>query len=162
MRIIIMRHGQAVNQAATDAIRPLTDKGRQDARAVGKWLVQQSHQAGIKPDVVLISPYLRAQQTAAEVLAEAPQWPREEVDWITPDNNPSQVLMQLAARPESVIMLVSHQPLVSGLLALLIGEQAASAIAFTPATAVILDGEMIAFDSMRLVLACDPDKSLGF
>ena len=157
MRLIIMRHGQAVAQAATDALRPLTEKGRHDALAVGKWLLQQSNQARIAPDIVLISPYARAQQTAAQVLAEAPQWSREDVGWITPDDSPSQVVRQLAARSESAIMLVSHQPLVSGLLALLVGEQAASRIAFTPATAVILEGEMIAFGAMRLVGVCDPD-----
>lgn len=162
MRIIIMRHGQAVNQAATDALRPLTDKGQHDARAVGQWLVRQLQQAEIasekEPEIVLVSPYVRAQQTAAQVLAVAPQWPREEADWITPDNVPSQVIRQLAARSESAIMLVSHQPLVSGLLAMLIGEEAASAIAFTPATAVILEGEMIGFGAMQLVASCIPEQ----
>jgi phosphohistidine phosphatase len=147
MKLIIMRHGQAVPNAASDSERSLTAKGEKDAFMLGKWLINQRYE----PEVVLISPYLRARQTAAQVLAQTTPWSSEEATWITPEGSPLQVIKLLSQRPESSIMLVSHQPLVSNLLALLVDEQCSREIPFTPATIVILEGDAIALGVMQLV-----------
>ena len=52
-----------------DADVPLSDLGRQQAEAFGRWLAEQP--ADRQPDVVLVSPYLRAAQTADHVLEAA-------------------------------------------------------------------------------------------
>ena len=52
-----------------DADVPLSDLGRQQASAFGRWLGEQP--ADRQPDVVLVSPYLRAAQTADIVLETA-------------------------------------------------------------------------------------------
>jgi phosphohistidine phosphatase len=150
MQLIIMRHGQAIAHARTDEERALTEQGRHDAYAVGNWLIENDYSA----DVLLVSPYLRAQQTAAQMLSQLPQWRKEDVSWITPEDAPMVVIQQLAKRSEPSIMLVSHQPLVGELLRLLIGERDAELIAFNPATLVVLEGEMIAVDAMQLIAVC--------
>lgn len=71
------------------------------------------------PDVILASPYVRAQQTAA-LVREQLQMRRGivTVDWATPDDDPLAVLDHLAERSEGTVLLVSHQPLVGQLLSL--------------------------------------------
>jgi broad specificity phosphatase PhoE len=46
---------------------PLSDTGRQQAAAVGRWLAERP--AGERPEVAVVSPYLRARQTAEIALA---------------------------------------------------------------------------------------------
>ena len=58
MKLWVLRHGQAEARAATDAQRPLTETGRQEALRMGE------HLQGETLEVILASPYLRAQQTA--------------------------------------------------------------------------------------------------
>ena len=52
-----------------DADVPLSDLGRRQAAALGRWIAEQPPE--LLPDAVLTSPYLRARQTADILLAEA-------------------------------------------------------------------------------------------
>jgi 2,3-bisphosphoglycerate-dependent phosphoglycerate mutase len=52
-----------------DADVPLSDLGRRQAEAFGRWLAEQPSEQ--KPQVVLVSPYERARETADVVLATA-------------------------------------------------------------------------------------------
>lgn len=77
-RLIIVRHGQSAGNVARDAATealadrialdvrdadvPLSELGREQARALGHWFA--SGPADERPDVLLSSPYLRACQTA--------------------------------------------------------------------------------------------------
>jgi broad specificity phosphatase PhoE len=79
----LLRHGQSLGNAANDRARaedlerldlterdmdvPLSDLGRQQATAFGRWLREQTE----RPDVVLTSPYARAAQTAQLVVDAA-------------------------------------------------------------------------------------------
>ena len=72
----VVRHGQSAGNVARDeahasgALRialtqrdvdvPLSELGREQAESLGKWFARRD----IRPDVMLASPYLRAQQTA--------------------------------------------------------------------------------------------------
>lgn len=120
MRLLILRHGEAEVRAATDAERALTARGAAQAQAVGRWLASQ----GLCPEAVVSSPYRRAQETAAAVLAGA-AWPCEVptvlCEALVPEGDPRQVERWLAARPESVVLVVSHMPLVAQLLSWLDG-----------------------------------------
>lgn len=113
MKLWILRHGQAEPHAATDAKRPLTECGRQEVLGMAQRLLQEP------PDVILASPYLRAQQTA-ELVREQLSMRRAvvTVDWATPDDAPLAVLDHIAERSETSVLLVSHQPLVGQLLSL--------------------------------------------
>lgn len=80
----LIRHGQSAGNVARDAAHlggltrialdhrdvdvPLSDLGRQQARALGHWFA--SGQAGATPEIILASPYVRALETA-EIFREA-------------------------------------------------------------------------------------------
>ena len=62
MEVYLLRHGIAHDDSPTgkDADRPLTEEGRRKLRDVMKAIAN----AGVKPDAIVSSPYLRARQTA--------------------------------------------------------------------------------------------------
>ena len=60
-----MRHGDAALDAASDAVRPLTQSDRDDTRLMATWLKGQQ----VEIARVLVSPFLRAEQTL-EVVGE--------------------------------------------------------------------------------------------
>lgn len=67
VRIHLLRHahaGDSYEWAGSDDLRPLTRKGRAQSEALGTFL--EAH--AIRPDVIVSSPKLRAQQTA-EIVA---------------------------------------------------------------------------------------------
>ena len=80
-RVWIVRHGESAGNVARDAAQaarapridiglrdvdvPLSDLGRRQAQALGRWFAEKD--ASERPDVLLVSPYLRARQTAAAI-----------------------------------------------------------------------------------------------
>ncbi|QAY77121.1 histidine phosphatase family protein [Sphingosinicella sp. BN140058] len=82
-RIWLVRHGQSAGNVARDAadaaglpiidlaVRdvdvPLSDLGRDQARALGEWFSRLPEEE--KPQVILSSPYVRAQETARAICA---------------------------------------------------------------------------------------------
>lgn len=58
-RLFLLRHAQALNEAPSDAVRPLSPRGLEDARALGQLMARKS----FVPDGVLCSPALRTRQT---------------------------------------------------------------------------------------------------
>ncbi len=65
-QLIVMRHAKTEQGAPSDRARELTSRGRRDARAAGRWLADN----GLSPDLVLVSPAVRARSTAELVSAE--------------------------------------------------------------------------------------------
>src|ERR1700677_1598356 len=66
MLLYLLRHAEAVEQAESDAVRSLTEKGVAQARKVGKFCVKN----GFIPAIILTSPLKRAEQTARLVATE--------------------------------------------------------------------------------------------
>ena len=67
LRIHLLRHahaGDAFEWIGDDDLRPLTKKGRRQSERLGAFL--EAH--GVRPDVIVSSPLVRAQQTA-EIVA---------------------------------------------------------------------------------------------
>src|SRR5580765_1770950 len=64
-RLVVVRHSKTEAWSTTDHARALTDRGRRDARDLGRWL------KGIRvvPEVVLVSSATRALETA-ELMVE--------------------------------------------------------------------------------------------
>ena len=63
MQLFLMRHGEASLNAPSDRERKLTDNGRIQTGDMANWLARQvSHF-----DLVIVSPYLRSQQTWQKV-----------------------------------------------------------------------------------------------
>ena len=114
--ILIMRHGEAVPMQAKDEMRVLTQKGQAQANEMGWWL--KSHYA---PDAVLVSPYLRAQQTAEQVLALNPVEFNETCKDIIPSGDAAFAVDYLetliSLHPQyKTWLVVAHMPIVSYLV----------------------------------------------
>jgi len=151
MRLWILRHGQAEPHAAIDADRSLTPAGQAEVRAMGGLLARQPL------DAILASPYVRAQQTAALVRSElgfaqdvgtAP--------WLTPDDNPSEVVRFLSERSDRHLLLVSHQPLVSQLISLLVEGNRAAHYPMPTAALACIDLDFVAAGLGTLVVLSVP------
>nr|WP_113865051.1 phosphohistidine phosphatase SixA [Brenneria salicis]NMN91019.1 phosphohistidine phosphatase SixA [Brenneria salicis ATCC 15712 = DSM 30166]RBP66513.1 phosphohistidine phosphatase SixA [Brenneria salicis ATCC 15712 = DSM 30166]RLM32036.1 phosphohistidine phosphatase SixA [Brenneria salicis ATCC 15712 = DSM 30166] len=125
MQVLIMRHGDAVPDAASDAQRPLSGRGCDESRQMAFWLNDQQ----IDIDRVLVSPYLRAQRTLDVVQAILPL-PEENdcLTELTPGGDAQLVcyyLQTLAKEGTNAALVVSHLPLVGYLVASLCpGENA--------------------------------------
>lgn len=117
VRLFIMRHGQAEPLQADDSSRALTLHGQNEAISSANWLRQQINEI----DLMLVSPYVRAQQTAQHVTQVVGTPSRQEtLDMITPSGIASEVHDYLDAsinlyKPNN-ILLVSHMPFVSYLV----------------------------------------------
>ena len=123
MWVHLLRHGIAVDPgdpaAPTDPERFLTEKGKVRARAAAKGMAA----IGIAPDLVLVSPYVRAQQTAdiaVEVLG-AHGIPRETIDALIPMGDPSRVIDVMRASGKQSVLCVGHAPNLDLLAARLVG-----------------------------------------
>lgn len=152
MRLWLLRHGQAVERAASDAERELTEAGRLEVRQAARRL------AGRPLAAILASPYVRARQTAELVRDElgfggaflnAP--------WLTPESDPREALLHLEAYEAKEILLVTHQPLVGILGGLLIHGHRQQPLPMRTASLAELEGEMAAAGLMTLKTLSHPD-----
>lgn len=122
MDLYILRHGTAENFAPSDAERALTEYGRAQASSLAEFFAELSIDTVSGHAKAFISPYLRTQQTAQLAFAEAPLIERENSNAVLSEA-PTAAAMELidSALDEGVetLILVSHQPLVGTLIALL-------------------------------------------
>lgn len=121
-RLVLVRHGKAVVDApdGTDHSRALAPRGAGQAASTAAWLAE--HGLG-SPDLVLVSSALRTAQTW-EAMAPAlhPGTVREEPDLY--DTSSRALVHLVAATPEEVgvLVLVGHEPVVSGAASALAGD----------------------------------------
>lgn len=122
MRIYLVRHGDAVPEedAGSDRDRWLSAKGREHARVLGKLLREER----IEPDAILSSPLPRAVQTA-EILAQALDYLGivTSLRCLEPSAQPRVAANEIMTRGRAVIV-VSHEPAISSLGAMLLGRPA--------------------------------------
>ena len=97
----LLRHGDAA-EGSPDAVRPLTDKGREQARAAGRALKK----LGVKPAACLTSPKLRAADTGRIACEELGIEPRLEPKLAGGPFDPE----ALAAGLGDDVLLVGHDP----------------------------------------------------
>ncbi|GGI83566.1 phosphohistidine phosphatase SixA [Shewanella gelidii] len=121
MQLYLMRHGEAGFNAASDKERTLTNSGRYHTKLMSNWLCQQVADF----DLVLVSPYLRAQQTWQEISQHFPS-PRKwlVLDDIIPAGDPTTAADVLLAYAEQYkadkVLVISHMPLLGYLVAELV------------------------------------------
>jgi phosphohistidine phosphatase len=65
--LVVMRHAKAEQAASSDAERPLTARGHDDAATAGGWLRDQ----GVDPDAALVSAAVRTRETWEQVAGAA-------------------------------------------------------------------------------------------
>lgn len=118
MKIFIMRHGEAEHYASSDAERALTERGQNASLKVA---LKCSGKGFSNFDKVLVSPYLRAQQTWTTISQTFTGTDVETCDDITPYGQSDQVFDYISALVEQhnfdSMLLVSHLPLVGYLTA---------------------------------------------
>jgi phosphohistidine phosphatase len=122
VNIFLLRHGIAAEPGApgikTDAERPLIPKGEQRLREAAAGMEKM----GLSFDVIISSPYLRAKQTA-EIVAKILKLEKNLAisSDLIPGGNPQALIRHLNGlkpAPEN-ILLVGHEPYLSGLISLL-------------------------------------------
>lgn len=145
MTLWLLRHGEAEPRARSDAERALTERGRKEVRKSAERL------RGRPLQHILVSPYLRAQQTA-EIVREVLglTLPLAVVDWATPDDSPRVAASHLDAYPGDCL-LVSHNPLLGYLTSFLQHGHLQEPLLLHTASLVELDGELAIPGLMHLV-----------
>ena len=108
-RLILLRHGKAESVAATggDFERGLTERGRRDAALIGRVLAE----AGMAPDLALVSAARRARETWEEA---APSFPGARLEnsrllYLASSEQLAQ-LVATAAEPVNSLIIVGHNP----------------------------------------------------
>ncbi|MCR5535945.1 MAG: phosphohistidine phosphatase SixA [Succinivibrio sp.] len=107
MRIIIMRHGEAI---IADGDRVLSSRGKEEVLENARVLCEEYHL-----DVVVSSPKTRALQTAEIVITESGlDLNREVCDALTPSGDCEEVMdyVNSICTEYQTVLLVSHLPLV--------------------------------------------------
>jgi len=119
MEIYLLRHAIAedAEPGQRDSERALTDEGREKLRRV----LLRDHAAGVKPAVILSSPYRRALETAS-VAREILGGEIERTETLIPSASPYGAWEAiLAHKSEDAVLLASHEPLMSSMAAFLLG-----------------------------------------
>jgi phosphohistidine phosphatase len=120
MEIYLLRHGIAEDgkPGRPDSARELTDEGRRKTADV----LRLAKKAGVRPALILSSPYIRAKQTAQIAAAELGY----EADILTveslvPHSSPENVWKDIRDHGhEPSILLAGHEPLLSSTVAYLL------------------------------------------
>ncbi len=127
MILYLVRHGIAVDpndpKSPAEPERPLTAKGVQKTRAAALGLSV----LGIKPDVLITSPYVRAAQTAeifAETLGFSPAKIRVH-DALKPAGNPAEIVKEIVSLRAKEVMCFGHAPQLDLTIAFLLGSRGA-------------------------------------
>jgi phosphohistidine phosphatase len=119
MEIYVLRHGIAVERGTPgykkDNDRPLTKEGDEKMHQIAEVMLAM----GLKFDLILSSPLVRAEQTAKIVAGEFD----EEVtftDHLAPDGNTLELIGEINDEKPQCVLLVGHEPDLSRLISLLI------------------------------------------
>ncbi|HEY2341878.1 MAG TPA: phosphohistidine phosphatase SixA [Chthoniobacteraceae bacterium] len=106
MRLYLLRHADAEPSAGSDEARRLTEKGREQAKKVARFM--DAHELHLS--LVLTSPIRRAHETAQAVIDQM----RAEMiiaPWLACGMHPETAVQELEAyRSQTSIMLVGHEP----------------------------------------------------
>jgi phosphohistidine phosphatase len=103
MRLYLVRHAKAA-PGDPDELRPLTQEGREQSRALGKRMLSED----AAPAVILTSPLLRARETGGE-LARAFDIESIPDERLAPGANVDDVRAAVQGRGAQVVV-VAHQP----------------------------------------------------
>jgi phosphohistidine phosphatase SixA len=146
--LALLRHGRAAGQGP-DA--PLTPEGVQQLQRLASAMRAQ----GWRPEAILASPFVRAQESARTFAAGLGfTQPAIVLHELIPDSEPGDALQAIdaAAPGRASILVVSHLPLVARIASELTGEE----VAFTPATLVEIADE--GDGKARVVRRLTPDE----
>ncbi|MFL0808851.1 MAG: phosphohistidine phosphatase SixA [Agarilytica sp.] len=149
MELFLMRHGHAEVEAPKDSIRPLSAHGKMQVADI----IRENITELANVQSLIVSPYLRAQETAHIVQNELANVPKQDADWLVPNANPRFLVEQLHnmfhEQGKTSLMLVTHQPLVGIVLDELCGLEPGRHRMATASLAAI-DTEVLAVNCCKL------------
>jgi phosphohistidine phosphatase len=124
MNLLIVRHAHAeplVGEGKTDADRQLTDKGREQCRLLAVTL----HRIGVDLGTIVVSPLVRAKQTADELLNA---WPgdRPELqtcEGLAPEGKIRKLARCLRSLSQKQATLIGHMPDLARFCGWMIGDK---------------------------------------
>ncbi|MCC7258832.1 MAG: histidine phosphatase family protein [Gammaproteobacteria bacterium] len=159
-RITLLRHARAVPGDATtpDEQRPLDERGEREAPLIGRRL----RNAGARPSLILVSPAVRALQTArlvAQELGYPQEFLQRETDLYLA--SPAAILAVLARQDDSFhdILVCGHNP---GLTDLANGLTDAGIVDLPTCGFVVIEATLRQWCDLgagsRLVLADSPEQ----
>jgi len=146
MNLFFLRHAKACPRGPKyrpDSKRPLTREGERTLREVARGI----QRLDLAFDLILASPYLRALRTA-EILAEAFDSKKLFVtDHLAADADPRQVVAEINENFATLenIVLVGHEPFLSGLISILLSGEPGMKIDFKKAALCKLSVEDLRF-----------------
>ena len=160
MQLLLLRHANADSPAPSDDLRPLTTKGRAQARRTALFCCAH----GLLPEIFLSSPILRARQTAEEFAHTAKITQAEIASFLACGMDPETALNELRAYQSfPSVLLVGHEPDLSSLAAHLLGLPLAQNLHVRKATLLVLEVEHLRLGgaSLELLIPCSfmPDTT---
>lgn len=109
MQLTLVRHGEAAPSLnGNDYKRPLTERGHAQAQQTANFLKDI-----VKPDIFVVSPLLRAQETLAHLQKHFHDVNVLICDKIKPDDDAKQAIDWLAQLPFENIVVVCHMNVVA-------------------------------------------------
>ncbi len=142
MDLYLIRHADALalgeRGVTDDADRPLSEKGEQQADAMGKFFKARDFAF----DRVVSSPYLRARQTAEIMLkASGMKLEIDFTDSLTPDARPKKLSRYLMKSGGDKVALVGHLPHMGNFTAWMIGDKNAQIDFVKAGVALVSSGD---------------------
>ncbi len=119
MEIYILRHGIAVDRGSPgfkkDSDRPLTKEGEEKMHQIADTMLAM----GLKFDLILSSPYTRAEQTA-QIVADTLDHEVTFTKSLAPDANALELIAEINDEKPHSVLLVGHEPDLSRLISVLV------------------------------------------
>jgi len=118
MQLTLVRHGEAAPPVnGNDTKRPLTERGHLQAEQTAQYLKDV-----VKPEVFVVSPLLRAQETLAHLQAFYKNVPVVICNTIKPDDDAKVAVEWLSQLPYESIVVVCHMNVVAHIASILTEE----------------------------------------
>lgn len=118
--IVLLRHAKADWPDVADHDRPLADRGRKDAPAVGEWLAAN----GIAPQLTLCSTAARTRETWKLVVPLLPHRPRTVYEDRLYEASVGEIIALINETPAETedLLVVAHNPGMQGVAEVLSGR----------------------------------------
>lgn len=135
MILFLLRHADAEDFASSDFDRSLTAKGLEQSAKVGKFCVRN----GLRPDLILSSPVVRAIQTADIVGKAVGAGPVTEPGLACGMTPPALLGLLAAHTGRGSVMVVGHEPDLGNAISMLVGLADPCSILVRKASLTMID-----------------------